>query len=140
MRPLGYLSPTVRNTRHAAAQLLAGPATPGPWGALVDLKRLMLASRVWGTAVIGLVVAVDPVVALLVQALCSYLSAANTGYCTTQVRRAWVKQCAAARSHVCSRGASACSCMPGCAAPTALCTSTAALPPRLRPLMRADDG
>ena len=49
VRPLGYLSPSVRNTRHAAAQLLAQPASPGLWGMLTDLKRLMLASRVTGT-------------------------------------------------------------------------------------------
>lgn len=51
VRPLGYLSPSVRNTRHAAAQLLANAASPGVGGMLADLKRLMLASRVTGTGV-----------------------------------------------------------------------------------------
>ncbi|KAI7843938.1 hypothetical protein COHA_002476 [Chlorella ohadii] len=86
VRPLGYLSPSVRNTRHAAAQLLAQPASPGLLGMLADLKRLMLASRVTGTAVIGVVVAADPAVALPVQAICSYLAAANSGDPLTQGR------------------------------------------------------
>lgn len=135
VRPLGYLSPSVRNTRHAAAQLLANAASPGVAGMLADLKRLMLASRVTGTggeawnmldwpvcscfacatvcaalhrdahvwrglskcccrcctatphaAVIGVVVAIDPAVAVPVQAICSYLAAANSGYCSTKVR------------------------------------------------------
>ena len=147
MRPLGYLSPTVRNTRHAAAQLLAGPATPGPWGALVDLKRLMLASRVTGTAVIGLVVAVDPAVALLVQAVCSYLSAANTGYCSTQARRAgaratspaqpWAAVCSPVQP--CAAVQSGSSVLMRLPAPDAL-----PLPPstlrRRRPAAPADDG
>lgn len=38
------------------------------------------------TAVIGVVVAIDPAVALPVQAICSYLAAANSGYCSTRVR------------------------------------------------------
>lgn len=37
-------------------------------------------------AVIGVVVAADPAVSLPVQAICSYLSAANSGYCTTKAR------------------------------------------------------
>lgn len=43
MRPLGYLSPSVRSASAAAAQLLAVPATRGLWGGPLDLKRLMLA-------------------------------------------------------------------------------------------------
>lgn len=85
-RPLGYLSPSVRSTRTAAAQLLAGGATRGLWGPLRDLLRLLLATRVLGTAVIGVVVAVPPALALVVQAVCTWLAAVNTGYCSTPVR------------------------------------------------------
>ncbi len=60
VRPLGYLSPSVRNTRHAAAQLLAQPASPGLLGMLADLKRLMLASRVTGTGEMGAWLGIDP--------------------------------------------------------------------------------
>lgn len=43
MRPLGYLSPSVRSTKAAASVLLSISATPGAWGAVMDLKRVMLA-------------------------------------------------------------------------------------------------
>lgn len=42
-------------------------------------------SRLWGTAVVGVVVLVPPAVCLVVQALAVYLSANNNGYCSTQV-------------------------------------------------------
>lgn len=42
MRPLGYLSPSVRSTKAAASVLLSISATPGAWGAVMDLKRVML--------------------------------------------------------------------------------------------------
>lgn len=86
MRPLGYLSPTMRSTRSAAAQLLAVPATAGFWGCLADLQRVALATKVTGSAVIGLVVVVPPAVSLAVQLACWALAAHSQGYCTTQVR------------------------------------------------------
>lgn len=87
-RPLGYLSSTVRSTHSAAAVLLAGAAAPGLRGALGDAHRLLLATRILGTAVVGVVVLVPPAVAVVVQALCTYL-AASSGYCATPVRRRW---------------------------------------------------
>lgn len=68
----------------------------------------MLASRVLGTAVIGVIVVVPPALALAVQAVCTWLAAANAGYCATPVsgmlgRRSEVKGRMASRA--CELGA-----------------------------------
>ncbi|PSC72921.1 hypothetical protein C2E20_3826 [Micractinium conductrix] len=97
MRPLGYLNPSVCSVKAAASQLLATPASAGAWGALVDLKTVLLATRTMGTAVIGVVVAMPPLVALFVQSGSTYLASNAAGYCSTQLLRDPLTQARLAR-------------------------------------------